>query len=58
MRCIKNVGETQKNENGIVIWDEPIKKVKPKMKQDFLKLCAMWPRCLCFELRATHGIGA
>jgi hypothetical protein len=35
MRCIKDVGETQKNENGIVIWDEPIKKVKPKMKQDF-----------------------
>jgi hypothetical protein len=25
----------KKNENGIVIWDEPIKKVKPKMKQDF-----------------------
>jgi len=35
MKCIEDVGETQKNENGIVICDEPIKKVKSKMKQDF-----------------------
>jgi hypothetical protein len=44
MRCIKDFGETQKNENGIVICDEPIKKVKPKMKEDFFQLCAKWPK--------------
>jgi len=47
--CIRSLGEHNKHENLIAIWDEPIKKVQPKAKQNEIRLHLLIAMCFRFR---------